>query len=201
MRNLIITIFGKKFSGKSYLLKNQILPLFKRVVIFDTQNEYNYPGDFDEMLQSKFEFFNTPDDLLNRVEQVHQNAEFYLVMKTSSREDIQSSIIELTDFGYMTLVIEEIHLFENRSKDFLYNLYMTGRHKLINICGTAQRFSSVTRDLTSQSDVIISLQQTEPIDIKTAAGYNSELAKELPGLSQGEFRILQGFEIYDDLSK
>lgn len=201
MNNIIITVFGKKGTGKSYFVKNRIFPFFNRVIIFDTQGEYTAPKDIKSFLASKLEYVDNLDELLELLYDKDywvDKDEFYIVVRMRKPDEIIEALEEIFELGLMTVIVEEIHLIESRRKDILNDLYFLGRHAQVNIIGTAQRFSSVTRNLTSQSDIIASFKQTEQTDIKFAKHY-SDKANNLPNLKRGEFEILQGGEDFGNL--
>lgn len=75
--------------------------------------------------------------------------------------------------GNCSLIFEEIHLAKKSYQDALYKVFTLGRHKNLSVVGTAQRPARVHRDLTAQSDLIVSLRQTEPNDLKYLREYSS----------------------------
>lgn len=195
--NIIISIFGKKGTGKSYLVKNKIIKRFKRIVIFDTQNEY-------DLAESEFlgnnAICNNVNDFIFILKYLYDEEKFKIICKFQEIDEITIALNLIYELGKISVVIEEGHLLENRKKDILYKIYTTGRHKNINLISTSQRFASVSRELTSQSDIIISFRQTEKIDLNVIKFYTDEW-ESIKELKNHRYKVIEGTELFNSLFK
>lgn len=157
MKREIKLIFGKTGSGKSFLVKNKILPLFTRLVIVDPQQEYEGLVFFSFEDLSTYHLENSPET-------------FRYVARFSSDLDIEYLFKWCYVIGNLCLVVEEAEQYISpyaKSNSFLY-LVRYGRHKSISIIGIARRLSELSTDFKAQVNEIISFKQTLPLDLKLA---------------------------------
>ena len=153
----IVGFFGKAGSGKSFKIQ-QVLDYFPRpVFILDTQNE------FDEGLQ-----FDDAEVLQAYLIEGHPNASGIYVLNATTDEDFDRFFLILSTGQFpATVVIDEADLFctpYNINGD-LSRIIKYGRHWEQNIVYAARRPAEVNRNLTAQSDCLVSFKQTEPRDI------------------------------------
>ena len=205
MKNLIISVFGKKGSGKSYFVKNRLIPKFKRLIIFDTQNEYDYnlnSSDLSNIMSIPNHTVSTNyNELMTNLNYNYKQDSFINILQVSDIDVMTKVLDPIFKAGYFTIVIEEMHVLDSAlKKNTLFRMFMEGRHRFINIISTSQRFSSVSRNLTSQSDIIACFKQTEKRDIQFVEHYTDD-ASELKNLSIGEFKIIEGSELWDEYFK
>jgi len=154
--NSIIGVFGKKGSGKSYLVK-KALKKMNRYIIVDPMHEYNgvICNSYHEVV-----------DVL--VEYLEYN--FKIVYRPPNDEDIDNffQILNTDEMVDYTFVMEEADL--HCSAWYLHpeikKLTRYGRHSGRNLIFVSRRPAAVSRDMTSQMDVMISFTQIEPIDLK-----------------------------------
>ncbi|MCC7332647.1 MAG: DUF87 domain-containing protein [Flavobacteriales bacterium] len=157
MNREIKLIFGKTGSGKSYFVKNKILPLFSRLVIIDPQLEYEGLIFTDYSDLANFHLENSPES-------------FRYVCRFNSDLDIDFLFRWCYAVGNLCLVVEEAEQYISpyaKSSNFLY-LVRYGRHKSISIIGIARRLSELSTDFKAQVNEIISFKQTLPLDLKLA---------------------------------
>lgn len=64
-----------------------------------------------------------------------------------------------------------------------------GRHRNVNLIAVARRSSQLHRDLTSQSDFIVSFKQSEHLDLKLLATVD-ERANQLNDLKEYKYLVL-----------
>ena len=189
-KNTIISVFGKKGSGKTYFVKKKLKRHFRRKLILDTQNEY--VDSVETFLRNKNNYVLNDFDFEYFINCVWQAPDFTAIVRINNFSSVMEWVSIADKIGYLSLFVEEIHLFDSKNrKDSLYNIFTTGRHRFINVIGTAQRFSTVSREMTSQSDVIISFRQTEQRDIKQAGDFIDN-PERLKNLKVGEFLVLDG---------
>jgi len=178
-QNLIITILGRKGSGKSTLTR-ELIAERPRVIILDAVGEYpdeqGYPP--------KTEVVWGIDDCLNALEETEDRDKFRLSLRCYQREedlDLLDACFETKD---CLVVVEETWRLctPYEIPDPLSKLVRFGRHHRIDQIYVSQRGSSIHRDLTAQSDLIVSFQQHEPRDVMylRSLGDANESVRTLP---------------------
>jgi DNA helicase HerA-like ATPase len=174
--NTITSIFGRKGSGKSTLV-GQITSDHRRVFVFDSMGEYDETRGFvvcyglAECARAMVELRRSP------------------LFRLSLRVDRVEDFLKLLRIAYeipdTLLVIEETSLYcsPSRLPDDLSRLVRYGRHRKLNIVFVARRPSEIHRELTAQSDVIVTFRQHEPRDVdylKSFIGPRVENVSRLP---------------------
>lgn len=152
--NTITSVFGYKGSGKSTLAA-AIAREHSRVATIDTLGEHAGEPVFGL------------DACLARLERAEGERRFRLSLRCSSLDDMLDLVgvcYELTD---VLIVVEETSFFCSPSHlpDELSQLVRYGRHRRIDQLYISRRPAEIHRDLTAQSDVIVSFAQREPRDL------------------------------------
>ena len=153
--NVIVSLFGTKGSGKSELGK-KIAEEYSRVVVMDMLGEY----DTDTMTF-------TVDDTLKFLVENESNSSLSLSVRFSELDDyldVLECCYHLTDY---LLVVEEAS-FLCSSSNFpaeLSKLVRYGRHRRISQLYISRRPAEVARDVTAQSDLLVTFRQREPRDL------------------------------------
>lgn len=193
MQNLIITILGKKGSGKSFLTK-KLLPRFpKPVFVLDSQDEYKNGVIFQSYIDLR-------DYLVKR----KINRSGIYVLRPESDDDVSSFFTLVYRLGSCSVIIEEASLYCNpyRIDDGFKKIMNYGRHRQINLIAIARRGSELHRDITAQSDFIISFRQTEKRDLAILDTVD-EKANQLNQLGQYKYIVLgdppENNQIYLDI--
>ncbi len=187
--NLILTIFGMKGSGKSTLVK-KILPEFPRVIVLDTNQEYerDVAVIFSDLLEAvdflkgyaenddPFSMAYVPDEL------PEDGITFLRMAATVPRS---------------LVVVDEAHMYCSASvmPYPVQRLVRLGRHSEISQVYVAQRPAALPRDLTAQSDLVVSFRQHEGRDVAYMTGLFGRSAESLKTLS--DYRV----EVYGDTRK
>lgn len=116
-------------------------------------------------------------------------------MRPESDNDVSELFGMVFDLGSCSLVVEEASLYCNPYKidDSFKKILNYGRHRRINLVAIARRASELHRDITAQSDFIISFRQTEKRDIYTLQSVD-EKAEELTTLEKYQYKILGDLE-------
>ena len=184
MKNLLITILGKKGSGKSYLTKRILKNFPKPVFVLDSLDEYT-PGVI----------FNSGYIFLEYLKMQKPNISGIYVLRPENDNDVKIFFETVFSIGNCTVVIEETAIYCNPYKidENFKKILNYGRHRAINLIAIARRASEIHRDITAQSDCIISFKQTESRDISILESVD-EKAKKLNDLAQYEYLILGDFE-------
>lgn len=189
MHNLIINVFGKKGSGKTYFVKTKLIPCFKRVVILDALNEYNY-------------FYCNEITTFVEVLEANLNRNFFrLVYKPQDGQE-EKFFKLMYACKNITLVIEETDLFYNAftQNTNLLKLIKYGRHRNLNLITISRRPSEIGSLLRAQADIVITFQQTLKRDIEYFKFYLDN-PEDLTKLKRGQMKVVLGQELYEDLIK
>lgn len=164
-RNLVITVLGRKGSGKTTLVK-KLLTEFARVVIVDTNREYT---DEVAVVVSKL------DDALAYLEDVAKRPkdEAFSVAYIPAEipEDALDFLKVVFTLENVLVVVDEAHMYcsAHTAPQEILKLVRLGRHRELSQVYVSQRPSTIPRDVTAQSDLIVSFQQHEGRDIEYMA--------------------------------
>ena len=184
MKNLFITVLGKKGSGKSYFVKSILNNFPQPVFVLDSLDEYT-PGVI----------FNSGYIFLEYLKMQKPNISGVYILRPENDNDVKMFFETIFSIGNCTTVIEETSIYCNPYKidENFKKILNYGRHKSINLIAIARRASEIHRDITAQSDCIVSFKQTESRDISILESVD-EKAKRLNELGQYEYLILGDFE-------
>jgi DNA helicase HerA-like ATPase len=152
----IIYVCGKKGYGKTELTKTKIIPKYNRVVILDSLG-FEYP----------FLSSNTISEFGENIEKNVQRDNFVLTYNPLDNHEAEFFKICLV-LSDCLIVIEEADLFCTTAQidDSLNRLIRYGRHRNLDLVLISRRPAEVHRNVTAQSDIIISFRQTEPRDLE-----------------------------------
>ena len=182
MRHAIIGLVGQTEYGKTYRTKI-IVKSARRVVVIDPKGEFN--EDF---------FIKTtiPDVVESMLK-----TEFRISAQFREISDYELLFIALKEFSDYTLVCEELSLFcsaQSTNEDLRQIVQIVGSKQAINFIWNAQRPANVSRDISSQSHVVISFRVLEAADSKyfSSKWRSREGEQELSLLGVGDFRIVRG---------
>lgn len=182
MRHAVIGIVGQSEYGKTYLTR-KIVRRVNRLIIIDPKAEFN-KGVF------------VKEDISEIVDGMVKE-KFRLAAQFESIEDYELLFIALKEFENYTLVIDETSLFCSAyycNEDIRQIVQIIGSKQSINIVWNAQRPANISRDISSQSHVVISFRVLESADSKYFSSHWRSGAgeKELADLQVGEYRIVRG---------
>jgi len=152
-QNQIIIILGKRGSGKSTLAKRLIDKISGRVLIYDTLNEY-YQGVFINDFPTFFNYLECFETPMRFVSDNDNDFDRVCRVLYETQENIYLAVDETDNFcnAYNT-------------PEYFKRLIRYGRHSNLGVIAIARRPASLSRDLTSQANKIISFKQFEPMDI------------------------------------
>jgi DNA helicase HerA-like ATPase len=176
-QNQVITILGMKGSGKSTLAR-EIVMTRERVLVIDASGEYeDLPGaivvygarNASERLielKDKQRWILVASDLLDDEETMHLLAVAFEVPS-------------------IMIVLEEASLYCDpyRLPDEISRIIRYGRKREIDMIIIARRPSEINRELTAQSDIVVSFKQMEPIDVsylRARGGKEADAVQSLP---------------------
>lgn len=186
MTNEIITILGKKGSGKSVMARYYVRDK-RRLVVYDPMMQFSSLGVV----------INNRLDLCHYLK-LNMRRSFRVVYQPiiGLREDdfVKTEFREicriLSCFSNIYFMVDEIdNCLSPRGKDngFFSNMIQRGRHDQISIVATTIRYTDVSRSLTAQADIIICFHTHEPSDVKYFRNYLGAFADQLPALPPYHF--------------
>lgn len=173
-------VFGKRGSGKSYLVKKMIADE-KYLFVWDLMSEYTEGVVFEQETMLKMcEFWQShyrrPHRIIYRPLQPKAEIEF-----------VARCVYAL---GNITFVVEEIDSICDayNMPDFFSNIVQRGRHRNITLIGVTPAPFGIHRDLTRQAKEIYVFNTNEPRDIQYLTNLlGSAIAEKIQSLGQYEY--------------
>ena len=152
--NRVISVFGAKGSGKSTLVK-AMLEEHDRVIVLDTLGEYELAVRFGM------------DACLSALAAAEKSRSFAYSLRLPNADEYLDLMEVCYELPGTLLVLEETSFYCSPASlpPELSALVRYGRHREIDQIYVARRPSEIHRDLTAQSDLIVSFRQQEPRDI------------------------------------
>lgn len=175
---IIILIFGKRGSGKSFLARKVVRDR-KRLLIYDTMGDYSEGVIVADLTELK-EFWG----------KVYQGNFRVIYQPVDPEGDFDSVCREVCICEDLTFVVEELDRFARplaMSREFK-EVVQRGRHHRVELIGITQRPHGIDKLLTSQSKQMFIFNTTEPRDIdyfKDVVGY--EVVKKIAALKEYEY--------------
>ncbi len=172
-QNWIATIVGKKGSGKSFLAK-EIADDEPRVIVIDNLGEYD-----------RLTVVDGYRECIHALLGAEKQRRFKLALRTTSLEEDLELMDLVYSMDHVTLIVEETSRYTSSAflPQPLEQLIRFGRHRAINMVWLARRASELHRDLTANSDVIVSFTQHEKRDVEYLRSFMGDMAlgaKDLP---------------------
>lgn len=173
-QNLVISVFGRKGSGKSTLVK-EIVDEHPRVIVFDTMGEY---------ATKKYKPFDSFELAAAELGRVQHARRFRVVIQLVEEEDALAAMRVAYDVPNCLVVVEETSFYCSPSylPPELAKFVRYGRHREISQIYVSRRPAEIHRDLTAQSDLIVSFTQHEPADVEYLRKVMGPEADRLPAL-------------------
>jgi len=182
--NTIITVLGMKGSGKTTLVKEMVSD-WDRVVIVDANGEYE-SGVIAWGLEES----------VNALKRYESSQRFNLSLRLERKED-SLKIIRLSYLlSDVLVVIDEASLYSSSAfmPDEIGRLVRFGRHKQISLFFVARRASEIPRDITANSDIVVSFRQQEPRDKEYLMSLFGEKAEKVDRLPQYQVMVFGNIE-------
>lgn len=168
---MIVTIFGKKGSGKSVLSKQFMLETGGRVVFLSPVENISLRHI------ETWDFIKIPD-LMSGL----RPGEILVVRRADTEALDLIACQSIIDGNGFTIIIDEMDRYSG-SNEFLDMIHYS-RHFNINIIANTRRYTDVPRLLTSQSDLLCVFATNEPRDLEYLRMFTSkdfsEATKTLP---------------------
>lgn len=176
-QNQIITIMGQKGSGKTTLAM-EIIESRPRVLVIDPSGEY-------EEMKGAIVVMGA-EDAANSLNELQEKPRFLLVASDLLDDDETMDLLAVAfTIPNILIVIDECSLYcdPHSLPEDIARLIRYGRKKEIDLIFIARRPSEIHRELTAQSDLVVTFRQMEPIDItylRARAGKEAEEVQRLP---------------------
>ncbi len=176
LQNLIVGISGEKGAGKSTLLQ-RLAGDEPSIALIDTLGEHEtlfpvFPGTPREQVLAlaeppetfRWSFLLDPD---------HEAKHFNALCRAAYRS------------GDMTFCVEEVDRYSSAVKDLpgLRIMYDYGRHRRINLLWLTRNLATISRKLTSQTDVFYFFRQNEPKYVKDLAERIGAMGEPYPAVA------------------
>ncbi len=171
--NWVATIVGIRGRGKSYLTK-EIVDQEDRVIVIDNLGEYDHLKVIDGYEES-----------IKAIVEANKQKRFGLALRTFSLEHDLELMDLIFNMEHLTLAVEETSRYVSSAflPPALEQLVRFGRHRAINLIWLARRAAELHRDLTANSDIIVSFTQHEKRDVEYLRSFMGDIAfraKDLP---------------------
>lgn len=171
IQNKIYSIIGHKGYGKTKLTEVIITLNNKPTVIADPRYQYE-PKEYRR-------FFKSVGHFRKYILNSNNRREFYrckleLVVNGLDEESFEELAALVYKMRNICFLVDEIDMFAPPSmtrKASFYKLIHYGRHNQIDIITTSRRSANISRNLTSQTDVVIYSRVREPNDKKYIKDY------------------------------
>lgn len=172
---MIVTIFGKKGSGKSVLSKEYLVTMGGRVVFLSPVEDLPYR--YTEVWE-----FEAIGDRMSAL----KKGEILVVRRADSMALDLIACQALIDGEGFTIVIDEMDRYSD-SQEYLDMIHYA-RHFNINIVANTRRYTDVPRLLTSQSDTLCVFATQEPRDLDYLRQFTSkEFTERIPTIPEYHF--------------
>ena len=171
--NFVASIFGQRGAGKTTLAQ-KIAREYSRVIYLDLLGQYG--GDKVYSVEGFCQW----------AEAKHEDETFEVSIRLDDTDDYLQVLHVAYEIVDYLLVAEETSYFCSPAgmPRELSKIVRYGRHRKISQLYLARRPSELHRDLTAQSDVIVSFYQHEPRDIAYLAACGVENAERVRHLRQ-----------------
>lgn len=149
MSNYILSVFGKKASGKSYFVEWWTAGI-KRLIIYDTMRQFS----------KNVYVINNMDDFINFVELVKKNKliSFRVSLQFKNYREMFpiANKILVNNLKNFTYVIDEVHNYVhiNSSEKYLDEMIVEGRHLKINLITISHRPAGLPLSLLMNADYL-----------------------------------------------
>ena len=175
-QTLKAVILGITGSGKSTLMQ-EIIDSTDRIVVLDSM------GDYTETKGAIV--CEGANDCINKLLELQDTQHWKLICITLEEQEALDILAVAFDVENISIAVDESSLYCTPTylpKEFK-QLIRYGRKRGIHLFFIARRPSEIHRELTAQSNLLVTFIQYEPLDIKylqARMGKKAELAKTLP---------------------
>ncbi|DAB27339.1 MAG: hypothetical protein A2513_04405 [Sulfurimonas sp. RIFOXYD12_FULL_33_39] len=171
IQNKIYSIIGHKGYGKTKLTELLILLNKKPCIIADPRYQYE-PKEYRRHFKNVGHFRKYILNSGNRKE--FYRCKLQLVVNGLDEESFEELAALVYKMKKISFLVDEIDMFAPPTmtrKASFYQIIHYGRHNEIDIFTTSRRSANISRNLTSQTDVVFFSRVREPNDKKYIAQY------------------------------
>ena len=171
-QNTIFTIIGHKGSGKTTLTEIITLVNNKPAIMVDPCGQFESEHERRKIFHSFGEFRAWIYTRANL--NIFYQGKLELVIREPNDEEFDEICLISRKIGKHTFVVDEADLYAPPSitkKAPFYKLVNMGRHSEVDIVTTSRRPARISKDITSQTDVMLFSQSLEPRDHDYIKGY------------------------------
>lgn len=180
---MVVSVFGRKGSGKTTLVR-ELAASYDRRIAFDTLGEYGQADGWTVVhdFEGALTLMSAPP------------ARFAWSIRLSEIADYFDLFELAFEIPNTLLLFEESSLFCSASylPDQLSKLVRYGRHRNIDMVFVSRRPSEVNRDVTAQSDLIVTFRQHEPRDLMYLAAVSGANVDHVRTLGDYRVAVIQG---------
>ena len=191
IQNKIYSIIGHKGYGKTKLTELLILLNKKPTVIADPRYQYE-PKEYRRHFKNVGHFRKYILNTNNR--RAFYECKLELVINGLDEENFEELAALVYKMKNISFLVDEIDMFAPPTmtrKASFYKLIHYGRHNQIDIFTTSRRSANISRNLTSQTDVVFFSRVREPNDKKYIGNYiGKEYIKVAENLQKFHFLII-----------
>lgn len=185
MNNYILSVFGKKGSGKTFFVEWWSLGM-QRCIIYDTMRQFN---------RNSF-IITTMDDFINFIELVKKNKifSFRISLQFKDYKEMFSSVNEIlvNNLKNFTYIVDEIHnyMHVNSSDKYYDEMIVEGRHLKINLITISHRPAGLPLSLLMNADYLAIFETGLKRDKEFFSNYKYFNPEYLQNLKDFEFIFL-----------
>ena len=180
--NYIMTIYGKKGSGKSYFAENFIKNL-NRVIVWDTMRIFDKNFIVISSLKQLSKIFKkiATNEIVNFRLSLRLNKKYF--------DSINKFIL---NFQNITYIIDELQVFVSALKipEYLNDLVTESRHFEINLIFITQRPVFIPRIILANADYIVSFEINLKSDLDVLSTYKYFEPERAKSLDNYEFFMI-----------
>lgn len=158
-QNAIVLVFGRKYSGKTTLLKKMIQSTrrTKSVLIIDKITKFT--RESDKTFKTGLEFYHYIKS---------ENKPFCVSLNTTDDYEIKIAIVAAYMKGNISIFMDEADsIFNNSMSDEIKDVVLRGRNQGIDLILTGLRPHKIGVDVRNQADYIYSFQIVNKKNMKT----------------------------------
>ena len=189
-RNRVVAVFGRKGSGKSYWLKQQVDQRRGLVVVWDSVSDFAGPTA-ERPIRAATVFRDVRDLLTAGAERRLPR----VCVVQAPRPQFPVFCAWTARVGRLLVVVDEVNLYckPGWAPPELLELLRIGRHAQVDLFVAARRPAEISRDITAQADEVRSFRTCEPVDLEWFRRYcGTRFAEGLPRLGKWRSAVFVG---------
>lgn len=165
---MLITIFGRRGSGKTHLIRKNLEKFPGPVAVVDILGNFIDEDEMPEGFQhtdSISEFVEWLDRYSNSEDQENQNKIFVLT-PDDPNEGLDFACAALWEIQQGTLVLDEVDGFRIAEVPYFDKVIRYGRNRDIHLVTGCRRPAEISKNITAGADRVFIYRTTEPRDIE-----------------------------------